>query len=126
MLPDSWPEVMPSERCNQVTAGEEEKRKENKEEGDFPIDPKYSKVLALVREYSDVFHDHLDETDRLCEGVLDLKLKPGAEPYLTNRVQRVNFHEMPGCMRAEKLSHESGAKPGAAFLLKAGQELRLA
>ena len=100
MLPNSWPEVMPSERCNQVTAGEEGKRKEKKEQADFPIDPKYSKVLALVREYEDVFHDHLDETDRLCEGDLDLKLKPGVEPYLTNRVQRVNFHEMPGCMRA--------------------------
>ena len=46
MLPDSWPEVMPSERCYQVTTGEDEKKKENKEEGDFPIDPKYTKVLA--------------------------------------------------------------------------------
>ena len=98
MLPSSWPEVMLSERCNQVTAEEEGKKKEK--QADFPIDPKYSKVLALVREYEDVFHDHLDETDRLCEGELDLKLKPGVEPYLTNRVQRVNFHEMPGCMRA--------------------------
>ena len=46
MLPDSWPEVMQSERCYQVTTGEEEKRKENKEEGDFPIDPKYTKVFS--------------------------------------------------------------------------------
>ena len=47
-------------------------------------------------------------TDRLCEGVLDLKLKSGAEPYLTNRVQRVNFHEMPGCMRALKEHIDGG------------------
>ena len=66
-------------------------------------------MLALVREYSDVFHDHLDETDRLCDGVLDLKLKPGAEPYLTNRVQRVNFHEMPGLAMTTSTGSSSGS-----------------
>ena len=46
-------------------------------------------------EFEDVLHDNLDESDWLCDGVLDLKLKEGA-----NRVQRVNFHEMPECMTA--------------------------
>ena len=100
MLPDTWPEVMESEKCYKVTTEEGKEVKRGKEEGEFPIDPKYKKVLKLVKEYSDVFHDHLDESDRLCDGVLDLKLKDGAEPYLTNRVQRINFHEMPGCMKA--------------------------
>ena len=100
MLPDTWPEVMDSEKCYKVTTEEEKEAQKGKGEGEFPIDPKFKKVLKLVEEYSDVFHDHLDESDRLCDGVLDLKLKDGAEPYLTNRVQRINFHEMPGCMKA--------------------------
>ena len=91
MLPKSWPQVMPSERCKKVS---------HKNEGDFPVDKKYPKVRALLEEFEDVFHDALDEEDRLCEGMLDLKLKPGVEPFQTNRVQRVNFHEMAGCMKA--------------------------
>ena len=91
MLPKSWPQVMESERCNKVSHGKE---------GDFPVDEKYPKVRALLEEFGDVFHDALEEDDRLCDGILDLKLKPGVEPFQTNRVQRVNFHEMAGCMKA--------------------------
>ena len=47
-------------------------------------------------EYQDIFHDELDTSDRLATGQLDLKLKEGALPYQTNRVQRVTFHKMPG------------------------------
>ena len=39
--------------------------------------------------------------------MLDLKLKPGMEAYQTNRVQKVNYHKMPGCMQALK-SHLAG------------------
>ena len=91
MLPKSWPQVMDSERCRKVS---------QEHEGDFPVDDKYPKVRALLEEFDDVFHDALGEEDRLCEGMLDLKLKPGVEPFQTNRVQRVNFHEMAGCMKA--------------------------
>ena len=83
MLPKSWPQVMDSERCRKVS---------QEHEGDFPVDDKYPKVRALLEEFDDVFHDALGEEDRLCEGMLDLKLKPGVEPFHTNRVQRVNFH----------------------------------
>merc|ERR1719239_56660 len=64
MLPKSWPQVMPSERCKNVS---------HKNEGEFPVDKKYPKVRALLEEFEDVFHDALDEEDRLCEGMLDLK-----------------------------------------------------
>ena len=64
------------------------------------MDSKYPKVRALLEEFKDVFHDVLSEEDRLCEGELDLKLKPGVEPYQTNRTQRINYHEMAGCMKA--------------------------
>ena len=68
MLPDTWPEVMDSEKCYKVTTEEEKEAQKGKGEGEFPIDPKFKKVLKLVEEYSDVFHDHLDESDRLCDG----------------------------------------------------------
>ena len=91
MLPASWPEVMLSEMCKKVA---------HEDDGDFPVDSKYPKVRALLEEFKDVFHDVLSEEDRLCEGELDLKLKPGVEPYQTNRTQRINYHEMAGCMKA--------------------------
>ena len=90
MLPETWPEVMSSERCRKVGGLEEE----------FPIDNKFPKIKAVLEEFGDVFHDSLGEEDRLCEGILDLKLKPEMEPFQTNRVQRVNFHEMAGCEKA--------------------------
>jgi hypothetical protein len=75
---------------------------------DFPVDKKYKEVRKLLEEFKDIFHDELDETDRLAGGLLDLKLKPGAEPYQTNRVQRINYHEMAGCMQALKAHIDGG------------------
>ena len=47
-------------------------------------------------------------THRLATGQLDLKLKEGALQYQTNRVQRVNFHEMTGCMQALQAHLDGG------------------
>ena len=37
-----------------------------------------------------------------------MKLKQGAEPYMTNRVQKINYHEMQGCMKALKEHLDGG------------------
>ena len=100
----TWSQVIPQARCQQVKHEEKDKKKQM---ADFPVGVKYQKVRDLLEEYQDVFHDKMEERDRLCDGVLNLKLKPGAEADQTNRVQRVNYHEMPGCMQALK-SHISG------------------
>ena len=50
------------------------------------MDKEYGKITKLLEEFRDIFRDDLEDTDRLSSGELDLKLKPGAEPYLTNRV----------------------------------------
>ena len=39
---------------------------------------------------------------------LDLKLKEDAVPYMTGRVQKVNYHEMLGCMEALKADLNGG------------------
>ena len=95
LLHPDWPGVIKKEKakCNQVKEKQEEKPKKKKE-NEFPVDKKYEKIKTLL--------EHLEDTDRLLSGDLDLKLKPGAEPYLTNRVQRINYHEMDGCIHALK------------------------
>ena len=103
ILHATWPQVIQQARCQKVQHEEKDKKKQK---ADFPIDEKYQKVRDL-QEYQDVFHDELDETDRLCEGLLDFKLKPGMEAYQTNIVQKVNYHKMTGCMQALR-SHLTG------------------
>ena len=59
---------------------------------------KYPEVSQLLVEFADVFHDQLDTSDRLATGELNLKLKEDAVPYMTGRVQKVNYHKISGCM----------------------------
>jgi len=83
-------------KCNQVDAQDQN----DNSSYTFPVSDEYPKVRALLDEYQDVFHDELEENDRLCNGVLDLKLKEGAQPFQTNRVQRLNYHEFPATQKA--------------------------
>merc|ERR1712012_920728 len=100
ILPPTWPGPMEEEeeemKCNQVDAQDQN----DNSSYTFPVSDEYPKVRALLDEYQDVFHDELEENDRLCNGVLDLKLKEGAQPFQTNRVQRLNYHEFPATQKA--------------------------
>ena len=104
LLHSNWPGVIQeeasAERVNQVTEKEEgprgaslnkdsqKKMKNRKKQQDFPMDGKqHPEILSLLHEYSDIFRNKLEDTDRLSGGVLDLQLKPGAQAYMTNRVQ---------------------------------------
>ena len=100
ILPPTWPGPMEEEeeemKCNQVDAQDQN----DNPSYTFPVSDEYPKVRALLDEYQDVFHDELEENDRLCNGVLDLKLKEGAQPFQTNRVQRLNYHEFAATQKA--------------------------
>ena len=65
ILHTTWPQGIPQARCQQVKHEEKDK---NKQMADFPVDVKYQKVRDLLEEYQDVFHDKLEETDRLYMG----------------------------------------------------------
>jgi hypothetical protein len=110
MLHPSWPQVLFQAKCHQVKHEEENGRKSRKDkfEADFPVDKKYTEVRELLDEYKDIFHYELDTLDRLSGGLLDFKLKAGAKPYQTNRVQRVNYNEMSGCMKALQAHLDGG------------------
>ena len=51
-------------------------------------------IKSLLTEFDDVFHDELEEEDRLADVEVDIKLKEGAEPFKTNRTQRLDYHEI--------------------------------
>ena len=99
----------PRTKHTNARARNRETTKEKKvEKTEFPVDKKCPKIKELIEEFRDVFRDELEESDRLSGGMLDLKLKPGAETYMINRVQNVNFHEMDGCMRALQAHTDGG------------------
>ena len=101
---------------NQVTHKVQEKQNSpvdqqevQRQQQEFPVDKQeYPEVSRLLMEFEDIFHDRLDTSDRLATGELDLKLKEDAVPYMTGRVQKINYHEMPGCMEALKAHLDGG------------------
>ena len=92
VLPSSWPECMPENICEEETETKCRGVRSEENDADFPKEWP-SELKSLLSEFSDVFSDTLESDMRLKDGVFDLKLLPGATPYQTNRVQKLNYHE---------------------------------
>ena len=93
VLHPKWPAILPENAC---TDEEEELQcrgvRSEEEDADYP--PEWpDELTTLLRGYPEVFSDTLEEDMRMKKGLFDLKLLPGATPYQTNRVQRLNYHE---------------------------------
>ena len=94
VLPPSWPECMPQNICQDAEDAEEKCRGVRSEEDGAAFPEEWPTELKnLLSEFSTVFSDTLESDMRLKDGVFDLKLLPGATPYQTNRVQKLNYHE---------------------------------
>ena len=96
VLHDNWPDVLPDKRCDDEEEKEEKcfSVKTEEEEAEFPQEwPK--ELLETLKEYDICFSDILQDNMRLAEGEMDLKLLPGATPYQTNRIQRLNLMVIP-------------------------------
>ena len=95
VLHQNWPAILPENECtDEVEDAAQQCRgvRSEEEDAEFPAEwPEELKELLLA--YPEVFSDTLEEDMRLKKGVFDLKLLPGATPYQTNRVQRLNYHE---------------------------------
>ena len=105
VLHHNWPAVLPEHKC----PDEEEDKghcrgvRSEEEDAEFPPDWPHE-LLEMLHSYPEVFSDTLEENMRLKKGLFDLKLLPGATPYQTNRIQRLNYHERAGTDRElEKL-----------------------
>ena len=100
ILSESWPEL-PAEKRVQA------RQLNSHEVGQF--DKVHDEdIKALLTEFDDRFHDELEESDRLCDVEVDIKLKEGVEPYMTNRTQRLDYHEMKPAYEAIKKAVEGG------------------
>ena len=94
VLPNSWPACMPEKICQDEDDAAEKCRGVRSEEDDAAFPDEWPAELKdLLSEFSSVFSDTLESDMRLKDGVFDLKLLPGATPYQTNRVQKLNYHE---------------------------------
>ena len=104
ILSPEWPELPKDLRVED----EADNRKLNTHEvGQFDkVDDK--DIKSLLTEFDDVFHDELEEEDRLADVEVDIKLKEGAEPFKTNRTQRLDYHEIQPAWKAVEKALEGG------------------
>ena len=97
VISEKWPECLPDKMCDDEDMGNDEEGKcrgvrSEEEDAEFPQEwPQ--ELRSLLSEFKSVFSDTLTSDMRLKDGEFDLKLLPGATPYQTNRVQRLNYHE---------------------------------
>ena len=104
ILSPEWPELPKDLRVED----EADNRKLNTHEvGQFDkVEDK--DIKNLLTEFDDVFHDELEEEDRLADVEVDIKLKEGAEPFKTNRTQRLDYHEIQPAWKAVEKALEGG------------------
>ena len=104
ILSPEWPELPKDLRVED----EADNRKLNTHEvGQFDkVEDK--DIKSLLTEFDDVFHDELEEEDRLADVEVDIKLKEGAEPFKTNRTQRLDYHEIQPAWKAVEKALEGG------------------
>ena len=100
ILSESWPEL-PNEKIVQA------RQLNSHEVGQFDK-VQDEDIKALLTEFDDRFHDELEESDRLCDVEVDIKLKDGAQPFMTNRTQRLDYHEMKPAYEAIQKAVEGG------------------
>ena len=108
ILSPEWPELPKSLRLQEEEKEGADARKVNTHEvGQFDkVDDK--DIKSLLTEFDDVFHDELEEEDRLADVEVDIQLKEGAEPFKTNRTQRLDYHELQPAWCAVKKALEGG------------------
>ena len=106
ILSPEWPELPKNLRVQEEEAANNRKLNTH-EVGQFDkVEDK--DIKSLLTEFDDVFHDELEEEDRLADVEVDIKLKEGVEPYKTNRTQRLDYHELQPAWSAVKKALEGG------------------
>ena len=107
ILSPEWPELPKSLRLQEEEGAANNRKLNSHEVGQFDkVDDK--DIKSLLTEFDDVFHDELEEDDRLADVEVDIKLKEGSEPYKTNRTQRLDYHELQPAWCAVKKALEGG------------------